>query len=122
MDKNRMQEAKAALEKEKERLEQDLSSFAKKDPKLKNDWDSKYPRVPEGGLEEAANEVEEYSTRVSVEHELELKLRAVNEALGRIQKGTYGTCGNCGSAIKEDRLAAYPEISLCESCSAKRSI
>ena len=46
--------AKQALEQKKTQLEQELSSFATKDTVVKGDWDTKYPRVPGGDLEDAA--------------------------------------------------------------------
>ena len=109
-------EYKAQLEKKKGQLETQLSSFATKDPNLKDDWDTKYPRVPEGNLEEAADEVEEYSTKLHVEFSLENQLKDVNDALERIAKGEYGMCENCGNPIAPERLEVSPEARLCGNC------
>jgi DnaK suppressor protein len=49
-----------------------------------------------------------------------VQLRAVQDALQRIEHGTYGTCADCGSAIPEGRLDARPEASRCVKCQAKR--
>jgi RNA polymerase-binding transcription factor len=43
-------------------------------------------------------------------------LTAINEALGRIDSGTFGTCGRCGSPIAEDRLEAIPYANRCIDC------
>lgn len=40
-------------------------------------------------------------------------LRAIDEALARIEKGTYGTCEICGKPIGEERLRAIPWASRC---------
>jgi RNA polymerase-binding protein DksA len=40
-------------------------------------------------------------------------LAEINNALERIEKGTYGTCAVCGKEIGEERLEAYPWASLC---------
>jgi RNA polymerase-binding protein DksA len=40
-------------------------------------------------------------------------LTEINNALERIEKGTYGTCRVCGREIGEERLEAYPWASLC---------
>ncbi|HZX50081.1 MAG TPA: hypothetical protein VFE94_02915 [Candidatus Paceibacterota bacterium] len=109
-------ELKTRLEKEKERLESELASFATKDPNVKGDWDSKYPRIPGSNLEEAADEVEEYSTRLHLEHSLETKLKDINDALDRIEKGTWGTCQNCGNPIATERLQISPEAATCGKC------
>lgn len=105
-----------ALEKEKVLLEQELSGFAKKDAKVPGDWDSAHPRVPEGNEEEAADEVEEYESNISIEQELELKLKEVRAALERMEKGTYGICETCGSEIQKERLLAVPSARTCERC------
>jgi RNA polymerase-binding transcription factor DksA len=40
----------------------------------------------------------------------------IDEALRRIENGTYGTCEACGGAIGRDRLRALPEVRHCVSC------
>lgn len=120
MTKETLEKAKQKLEEKRELLERELSSFATKDQNLKGDWDTTYPRVPEGGLEEAAGEVEEYSTKLHIEFSLENQLKEINEALERIKKGTYGKCENCAMDIPEDRLLAMPESKHCADCSAKQ--
>ncbi len=37
----------------------------------------------------------------------------IDEALWRIEAGTYGTCAVCGSVIPEERLDAVPYAVLC---------
>ena len=37
----------------------------------------------------------------------------IDEALARIEDGTYGTCAVCGAAIPEERLDAVPYATLC---------
>jgi RNA polymerase-binding transcription factor len=48
------------------------------------------------------------------------QLRAVSDALERIEHGTYGTCADCGSPIPEGRLDARPEAARCVKCQARR--
>ena len=119
MDKDFIKKIKEKLEKEKEVIEKELESFAKRDPKLKGDWDSLYPRFDGGDLEEAADEVEEYSTRLPLEFALELKLRDINSALEKIKKGKYGSCEKCGKNISQDRLKIFPEAKTCNKCQVK---
>jgi RNA polymerase-binding protein DksA len=40
-------------------------------------------------------------------------LAEINNALKRIEEGTYGTCARCGKDIAPERLEAYPWASLC---------
>jgi len=48
------------------------------------------------------------------------KLQAIDEALGRVDDGTYGVCENCGADIAEARLQALPFTRLCVGCQAER--
>jgi DnaK suppressor protein len=43
-------------------------------------------------------------------------LAQVNDALGRIEAGTYGHCINCGRLIQPARLMALPSAALCIEC------
>ena len=121
MTKQALKKFKEKLEKTREELESSLSTFATKDPVLKGDWDSKYPKFSRDqnvNLEEEADEVEEYLTRLPVEHSYELRVQAINEALERIKKGTYDKCAKCKSKIPKKRLEAYPEAKFCLKCQA----
>ena len=121
MEQKTLDALKQNLLEEKKRLEEQLSSFATKDPNVKGDWDAKYPsQMREGStdLEEAADEVEEFHSRVGVEHTLELELQKVNEALSHMEKGIYGKCEICGNDIEEERLRALPVATTCEKCSS----
>jgi DnaK suppressor protein len=48
------------------------------------------------------------------------KLQSVEEALERIEEGSYGMCDNCESEIAVGRLEAMPFTRLCVSCQAER--
>ena len=109
------------LENNKAALRKELESFASEDTKLKDNWDTKYPnRDVEKNLEEEATETEEYENLLSVEYSLELKLKDVNAALEKIEKGTYGSCEKCSKDIEEERLKAYPEARLCMTCNTNK--
>lgn len=43
-------------------------------------------------------------------------LMSIEEALSRIDEGTFGTCTNCGKTIGEKRLSAVPWTSFCIDC------
>lgn len=47
-------------------------------------------------------------------------LRRLDEALKRIENGTYGICEDCDSKIPLKRLEAYPAATLCVTCKSKR--
>ena len=47
-------------------------------------------------------------------------LTAIEEALARIEKGSYGTCRDCGEPIAPARLNAIPWTRVCISCKEKQ--
>ncbi|MDH6191902.1 RNA polymerase-binding protein DksA [Streptomyces sp. CZ24] len=47
-------------------------------------------------------------------------LRQTEQALVRLDEGTYGTCENCGNAIGKARLQAFPRATLCVDCKQKQ--
>ena len=113
---DRFEELKTKLESQKEALAKELSSFAVKDESLENNWDAKYPNREHGNMEEEADEVQEYDNLLSIEHNLELRLKDVNSALEKIDNNKYGVCEKCGKEIDDERLQAYPEARVCTNC------
>lgn len=47
-------------------------------------------------------------------------VQAIEEALSRIDKGTYGICRDCGEPISEARLNAIPWTRVCITCKEKQ--
>jgi DnaK suppressor protein len=43
----------------------------------------------------------------------------IDEALRRIEVGTFGTCERCGESISEARIKAFPFTTLCIDCKAE---
>lgn len=43
-------------------------------------------------------------------------LAKIDEAISRLEDGTYGLCADCGSEISEARLKALPFAGLCLNC------
>jgi DnaK suppressor protein len=48
-------------------------------------------------------------------------LQAIEEALARLEKGTYGTCRDCGEPISPARLSAIPWTRVCITCKEKQN-
>ncbi|MCP4649258.1 MAG: TraR/DksA family transcriptional regulator [PVC group bacterium] len=40
----------------------------------------------------------------------------IDDALKRIEEGTYGKCEGCGGKIKKERLKALPHCKMCLKC------
>lgn len=48
-------------------------------------------------------------------------LQAIEEALFRMEKGSYGICRDCGDPIAPARLEAIPWTRVCISCKQKQN-
>jgi DnaK suppressor protein len=49
-------------------------------------------------------------------------LTKINEALGRLEEGTYGYCSDCGGEISGPRLRALPFAVRCKECEEAREV
>jgi len=63
-----------------------------------------------------ASELFEREKNLTVLRTLEINLQQVDDALGKIQAGTYGVCERCGRSIGDKRLQALPEATHCIEC------
>ena len=115
MDKNFILEMKTALQAEKEHLEAELNSFAKRDNNSLANYNT---NVPDYGTHEDENaaEVATFADNLSLERTLEGKLADVLRALEKINKGDYCVCKYCYQPIDERRLRARPESGSCVTC------
>lgn len=117
IDEKTLAELKKILIEKRGKITAQLETFAGKSKDLKGDFDTKFDEVGDRP-EENASEVEMYENNLGVEHQLELDLAAINEALAKMDKGTYGICTNCGKSQTIDikRLKAFPEAKTCIKC------
>ncbi len=120
MDKETLKQLKAKLEENKQKLEKELESIAKKDPKLRGDYDTRFPDFgsPQSTDEEAL-EVSAYESTLPIEYAMEVKLQEINKALDKIKKGKYGKCEKCEEEIDINRLMVKPEATTCAKCHTK---
>lgn len=117
MDKKFIEEQEQKLEAQEKKLEGQLSSFAEKSKEVEGDWSAKMPNLdPGSSLEEEADEVEEFGTRLALGKTLETELKKVIAALERVKKGKYGICEKCDKPISLGRLKAYPQAATCTNC------
>jgi DnaK suppressor protein len=103
---------------ERERLVQELTTLGER-----------LQQVEEVGLVEASNEDDygdvaaetfEREKGFALESSVQGMLRMVEEALRKLDAGTYGTCERCGGPIDVERLRALPFASLCIRCKAEQ--
>jgi len=116
MKKENLEKFKEILEKEREEIVSELEKFAKKE-KNREDWTAKFPKFNgEASLEKSADEVEEYSSRLSLEFNLEKRLKEIDWALEKIKKGEFGICEKCKKEIEIKKLEANPTAKFCLKC------
>ncbi|MDP9131665.1 MAG: TraR/DksA C4-type zinc finger protein [Nitrospirota bacterium] len=48
--------------------------------------------------------------------------QAIDEALTRLNEGTYGICAECGIEVSEKRLEAVPFAKLCVQCQSRQEL
>ena len=83
-------------------------------------------RVPaagglEGDLIDQANADAEAELQIQLHRTDGRLLRAIEEALARIEKHTYGVCEVCKQSISRARLEAVPWTHLCRECKERQA-
>lgn len=63
-----------------------------------------------------ANADIEQSMRMQLKNRESFTLKKINEAIQRIENGTYGQCESCEEPIEVRRLQARPTTTLCIAC------
>ncbi|MFP3455992.1 TraR/DksA C4-type zinc finger protein [Psychrobacter sp. SIMBA_152] len=91
--------------------------------KLKDEYESRIDKIedhiqnPQDDLnehwEDQAISYRQNDMRKNLMSEARQSLIYVENALGRIENGTYGECEVCGEQIEEQRLEALPYATLC---------
>jgi DnaK suppressor protein len=102
-------DVRAALEAERDELLAELSGVGAQagDHYDANFADSSQVTAERGEAEALATKLRE-------------TLADVERALGKLDKGTYGACEDCGKPIGEARLEAIPSTRRCIACASKR--
>jgi len=114
LKQNELDELRGALEAEKDSLEEELASHGRMQSET-GDWQGS-----SAGFEgqepdpiDVADQIEELVTNTPLVEELEQKHKDVEDALEKMDNGTYGTCEECGEEIPVNRLEANPSARMC---------
>ena len=62
---------------------------------------------------DAATETADRELDASRAAMFESRLRQIDDAFARVERGTYGTCLVCGKPIPDERLALMPDTPYC---------
>jgi DnaK suppressor protein len=85
------------------------------------------PRDPVGAVSfgkrvgEGTAQAVERIVQVDAAKKLDAKLRRVEQAIAKLDGGTYGRCDVCGSPIGRERLEAIPWAVVCVNHAAERA-
>jgi RNA polymerase-binding protein DksA len=77
-------------------------------------------RSPDPNTAEGGSLAFELEMELSLAKNAEDLLGKVDEAIRRIDEGTYGNCAECGQAIPVARLEVLPYTKLCVDCASRR--
>ena len=72
------------------------------------------------GFADAGQAAAERASLLTLVRSLRDTLRDVEQALGKMEAGTYGLCERCGQPIGDERLEALPAARLCMTCKRQR--
>ncbi len=106
-----MKEIKQLLLKMREEIIRDMNAIRENEHKEHNEIGDEY---------DLASQERERELGIIMSVQDKNKLMAIEDALRRIEEGTYGYCEECGEKISKQRLKAVPFATLCVNCKAKK--
>jgi len=111
---------KEFIKKMEEKLEKHLTHINREMEEIavKNKDGNWIPKFIDWGdrWDESAEEQAAYEEKLShLKNIISIKTKIEN-ALDKINKGTYGVCENCNHEISKERLKVIPEASTCLEC------
>ena len=78
------------------------------------------PSATKGDSSDLASNALDSDTAMQLAESGSSELVQIDEALRKIEEGTYGKCESCGGEIPWGRLEAVPYATLCVSCKEKQ--
>lgn len=83
---------------------------------MKNQTLKRPMALPRSQVRELRSELEHQRRRYPEDDQ---RFHAVNEALNRMDEGTFGACMTCGDTIPFARLSVMPETVYCVTCGVR---
>jgi DnaK suppressor protein len=118
MDKARYDELKRMLEERKREILSEVQDKIR-DVRTENSYGKMNEVLDSGESSEA--DIQEDIEFALIQMKAET-LSKINEALARLDEGSYGNCFECGEEIAERRLRALPFAVRCKDCEEAREI
>jgi RNA polymerase-binding protein DksA len=107
---------RTALLEERRRIENAIEYLHRENPGSLEDETEEVFGTSDNHLGDAAAGTLDREIDYTLEGHSGQVLVQIDEALARIEDGTFGTCTNCGRPIPEERLEARPWANLCIEC------
>lgn len=116
MTESQINEFKDKLKEEKGLLEKELSQVARRNTTNPSDWvpSAKTPEQSKADENLASDSFENLENNIGITTQLENRLEDVNDALTKIENGTYGICEAGDHPIEIERLEVNPAARTCK--------
>lgn len=115
LTRREVEDLRRFLEAERVRLSEELEAIEERLPEVElvgMDASGSYDE----DLVDVASDTFEREKGLAIENSVQQLLRQVEEALARVEEGSYGICQMCEQPIHPDRLRALPYARLCIRC------
>lgn len=115
MDKRQEAKIRTALIERREHVQRELDRLQEEIRELGVDQE-----IERGGLgnhmADDGSNVSEQERILTMSNDLQDMWHQANDALERLDRGTYGDCERCGRPINPERLEAFPWVRYCIEC------
>lgn len=102
---------------ERERIEHEITEVQHELEHLR----AKLENKPEWTLGAGDPSVQEWEMNYSLKQEADRRLKSLQAALEKLERGRYAICEVCGRPIDPERLAILPETTRCVVCARKKT-
>ena len=116
LSKRELEEFRKMLEEERERLTEELEAMEEHAPEVEEQVGMDIGGGYDEDLADVASSTFEREKGLALESSVQAMLAQVEEALSRIDDGSYGICQRCGAPIDAARLRVLPYATLCIRC------
>jgi RNA polymerase-binding protein DksA len=111
LSEEQLEELRGALAAEKDSVEEELAAHGKR---AGGGWEgSSESEGEEADPIDAADNIEELAVNVPLVEDLKKRSKDIDDALEKMDEGTYGLCETCNKPIPFDRLEANAAARTC---------
>lgn len=119
MRKTELQRFRKMLEEEKERVMRSLAQHEKIIKHTDDQSGLEMGKAHSNHMADQGSDESQYEATIKLANTEGRYLYNIEEALSRIEDGSYGKCQDCGTAIALPRLKRLPNTRLCIECKEK---